>query len=255
MRGVAYAAVAGLGLAGTAGAQQVDLLIDQTVDLKGKEVGYVLELALTASSPTRIGVDAQLDLSDLQRQLPEILAGTTVLELCSMTVTVQKSETRARDRLVLVTGDVEVERFTCERTDPTTWQRGEVQASSVISVRAELSAELRDSCVVFQVHDLQPEFPEQLEKLGPVQLGTGRIQEAGDLMIEALDLVLEDTPFCPSLPAELEILDPQYQEGSTIEIGDGGLGVGLRGTIDVSAGTIVEVLKLLQERGVLPPAP
>jgi hypothetical protein len=241
-----------LALAPAVSAQQVELKFDETMTLEGNEIRYGLDLGLEAVAPTRIGVAAMLDLTDLQHQLPELLAGLTLVDNCGLRIAVQRIEADAQESTVVVTARLDVEAFNCERTAPTAWQRGALKSANEVDVRAELSAELRGPCVVFRLYDVTPSVSGTLPE---VQTGSGQRQAARALLVEAVGLLLEDHPICPALPPELEMLDPVYESGAPSEIEEGGLGLFLRGSIDVSTATILDVLRLLQARGVLPRPP
>jgi hypothetical protein len=250
MRGAAL--LLALALPGAGFAQEVDLEFGQSVTVRGTRIDYVLDLALAAAAPTRIGVDATVDLTDLQRRLPALLAGTPLVDNCGVRIALQSVDAEAEEAAVVVTGRLEAELFDCERTGPAAWQRGATERVEEIDFRASVSAELREECVVFLLRDL--DFTSQ-ESIPAIDTGSGRVAAARTLLLEATALLLEEVPFCPALPAELAMLDPSYESGVPEEIGDGGLGVALRGSIDASTATVVEVLRLLQERGVLPPRP
>jgi hypothetical protein len=252
VRGAWLIAAAALALAPAVSAQQVELKIDETLTVKGNEIRYGLDLGLKAVAPTRIGVAAMLDLTDLQHQLPELLAGLTLVDNCGSRIALQRIEADGREATVIVAARLDVEVFICERTAPDAWQRGALKSADEVEVRAELSAELRESCVVFRLYDVTPSLSGTLPE---VQTGSEQRQAARALLVEAADLLLEDSPICPELPPELEMLDPVYESGAPSEIEEGGLGISLRGSIDVSTATILEVLRVLQARGVLPPQP
>lgn len=252
MRGAGLIAAGMLALAPAASAQQADLRIAETLTLDAREIGYSLDLGLNAVTPTRIGVAATLDLTDLQRQLPELLAGLTLVDTCGSRVALQRVEAEARDAMVIATARLDVASYACERTGPTAWERGALRSENEVEVRADLSAELQGPCVVFRLYDVAQSTPGALPE---VDAGNGRRQAVRGLLIEAVGLLLEDSPICPEMPPELAMLDPVYDSGVPTEIGAGGLGVALSGSIDVSTGTILAVLRLLQARGVLPPEP
>jgi hypothetical protein len=244
--------LAALALRPAAAAQQVDLKFGQSVTVRGTKIDYVLDLDLAATAPTRIEANAVVDLTDLQRRLPALLAGLPVVDNCGVRITLRSIEADAQDATVVATGRLDAELFDCERTDPTAWQRGATERVAQVDFRAEVSAELREECVVFLLRDLDLASPASIPQ---VDTGSGRVAAARTLLVEAAGLLLEEVPFCPSLPAELAMLDPTYESGAPEEIGDGGLGVALRGSVDASTATVLEVLRLLQERGVLPPRP
>lgn len=252
MRGAGLIIAVALAHGPPAWAQRVGLQFSETLTVEKSEVAYTLDLLLSAVSPTRIGVEALLDLRDLQRQLPELLAGLPLVDNCGARITLQRIDANAREAIVIVTGRLDVELFSCDRIAPTAWHRGTLEVANEVEIQAELSAELEGPCVVFRLHDVARSLPGSLPE---VATGTGRREAARALLIEAVGLMLEDSPICPELPPDLEILDPAYESGSPSEIGDGGLGIALRGSIDVSTSTIVEILRLLQVRGVVPPRP
>jgi hypothetical protein len=235
-----------------AAAQEVDLKFGQSVTVRGTKIDYVLDLGLAATAPTRIEANAVVDLTDLQRRLPTLLAGTPVVDNCGVRITLRSIAADARDAAVIVTGRLDAEVFDCERTGPAAWQRGVTERVEQIDFRAEVSAVLREECVVFLLRDLDLASPESIPQ---VETGSGRVAAARTLLVEAAGLLLEEVPFCPALPAELAMLDPTYESVVPEEIANGGLGVALRGSIDASTSTVIEVLRLLQERGVLPPRP
>lgn len=241
-----------LTVAQTAMAAPLELEVARTATVKNAEFKYVLDVALAAAAPTRIGIDGLLDLTDLQRQLPDLLKGKKVLDICSATVSIEDFAASAAGETVIGTGHFGFELFDCNRTQPDQWQRGPVKETRQSDFRAEMTAFLRDDCAVVQIEKMDLGAP---PKIGPIDFSSERIQAAGELIVEAADLVLADLPFCPKLPEEVELLDPVYDSGSPHEIGDGGLGLSLTGSIDVSTSSIIEVLKLLQKRDVLPPAP
>ncbi|MEY8839683.1 hypothetical protein AB9K41_11710, partial [Cribrihabitans sp. XS_ASV171] len=76
-----------------------------------------------------------------------------------------------------------------------------------------------------------------------------------NLLLSLAEAVLARNPICPRLPAAIASLDPDFTDGGTVEIGDGGAGVALTGSVDVSTATIIDMLNSLQARGTLPPRP
>jgi hypothetical protein len=47
------------------------------------------------------------------------------------------------------------------------------------------------------------------------------------------------------------MLDPHYVAGGPREIGEGGVGAALSGSVDASAGTVIRLLAVLRARGIL----
>ncbi len=234
----------------SAGVGRAAFRIDHTIELRGADVDVGLGIRLAAQGADRIGIETLLDLQDLQARLPEIAAGEVLVDNCGGRVTLVSLEADGRGSDVIARGTLDVERFACERTGPGTWARGDLQSAEQVGVRAELSADLVDGCVVFRVIDLRRDPPGSFRR---IDTGSGRMEAARALLLEAAGLILEETPFCPNLPEELAVLDPRFDRGAPQEIGTGGTGVALDGSIDVSPATLVELLRILQGRGLLPP--
>ena len=81
------------------------------------------------------------------------------------------------------------------------------------------------------------------------------MEAARTLLLDAVRLYLEETAVCPEMPPEVAVLDPEFGTGGPTEIGEGGIGVALAGSVDVSPRAIIDLLRLIQERGALPPTP
>ena len=184
--------------------------------------------------------------------MPDILAGETLLDICGGRVTLGRLEAEAREERLIARAQIDLETFDCERTGPSTWERGALLTAEEVGVRAELSAELVDGCVVFRLLDLARDPPGALARM---ETGGGRAEAARALLLEAVGLILEETPLCPEIPEELAVLDPRLGRGAPQEIGDGGVGVVVDGSVEVSPRTVVDLLRLLQARGVLPARP
>ena len=225
---------------------------DDSIALRGTEVEIALDVWLVATDGTRIGIEAILDLRDLQAQLPEIVAGEVLVDTCGGRITMQSLEAEAQGKNLIAEGKLSVESFDCKRTGPGSWQRGAPLNAEKVGVRAELSAELIKGCAVFRLIDLQRDPPGAVRRL---ETGSGRLEAAEALLLDAVRLVLEDRPLCPDLPPEIVVLAPQFDRAGPMELAERGIGVALEGSIEASPRTLVDLLRLLQARGALPPPP
>ncbi|MBO9447788.1 hypothetical protein [Ruegeria sp. R14_0] len=234
------------------GAEQVDFLIDATLPVRDTELPYTLDLNLTAAAPTRIGVGALLDLREMQKMVPERLADNAIVDNCGLQVRLDDLSFKAKDATIDLDGAVTVTIFECSRTGDRDFQRGEEKRAIAANMSTEATVELRDNCAFFKLIDLTLTAPDaQREQL----LEDDTLESVKELMLAAVDLVLNDTPLCPELPAELASLDPVYDKGGPREIGDGGLGVFLDGSVDISPSTILDILTVLQQQDLIPGRP
>ncbi|WP_298853869.1 hypothetical protein [uncultured Ruegeria sp.] len=233
-------------------AQQVDFVIDSTLQVRETALPYTLDLNLTAVAPTRIGVGALLDLREIQKIVPERLADKAIVDNCGLQVRLDDLSFEAQDDAMDLNGDVTITIFECSRTSERDFQRGEQKKAILANMSTEATVELRDNCAFFKLIDLTLTAPEELrEQL----LEDNTLDSVKKLMLAAIDLVLNETPLCPELPAELASLDPVYENGGPREIGEGGLGVFLDGSVDVSPSTILDILTVLQQQELIPGPP
>ncbi|WP_170387633.1 hypothetical protein [Ruegeria atlantica] len=235
-----------------ANAQQVHFDIDATLPVRDTELPYTLDLNLTAAAPTRIGVGALLDLREIQKIVPERMADNAIVDNCGLQVRLDDLSFQAQDEAIGLDGGVTITIFECSRTSERDFQRGEQKRAILANMSTQATVELRNNCAYFKLIDLTLTAPEaQREQL----LEDDTLDSVKELMLAAVDLVLNETPLCPELPAELASLDPVYENGGPMEIGDGGLGVFLDGSVDVSPSTILDILTVLQQRKLIPGPP
>ncbi|WP_170362289.1 hypothetical protein [Ruegeria arenilitoris] len=233
-------------------AQQVDFVVDATLPVRDTELPYTLDLNLAAVAPTRIGVGALLDLREIQKTVPERLADNAIVDNCGLQARLDDLSFGAQGDAIDLDGDVTITIFECSRTSERNFQRGEQKKAILANMSTEATVELRDNCAYFKLIDLTLTAPEeQREQL----LDDDTLDSVKELMLAAVDLVLNDTPLCPKLPAELASLDPVYDNGGPKEIGEGGLGVFLEGSVDVSPSTILDILTVLQRQELIPGPP
>lgn len=226
--------------------------IENALTIRESEVSYLLEIGLSIVGPTRIGVETMIDLRELQARLPDLIAGETLVDTCGGSVLIDRLEIEGSAAVLIATGKLDVTTYECDRTAPGTWERGAVLKDDEVGVRADMSADLVENCIVFRLLDIVRDPPGAIARL---DTGSGRTQAARALLIEAIGLILEDNPLCPELPAELIALDPSFDRGAPQEIGEGGVGVAFNGSIDLSPRNVVDLLRQLQARGAVPPPP
>lgn len=237
---------------GPSDAQQVDFQINESFMAGDMELPYVLDLGLKSVAPTRVGVEALLDLREVQKTLPETLAEQALIDNCGLQIRLDNLSIVADENAIALDSLLGVTRFDCGRVSKQDFRRGDQRSTFSAKLTAVVSVELRNKCAYFKIPDLTLSAPEaDREQL----LEANTLAEVKSFLLTALDLILSETPICPELPEELASLDPSYDTGGPQEIGDGGLGVIFIGSVDVSPSTIIDVLLVLQRKGVIPEAP
>ncbi len=233
-------------------AEQVNFKISENLNAGNFELPYTLDMKLNAVAPTRVGVDALLDLRDIQKTLPERLADSARIDNCGVQVKLDDLSILAKGNVLTLQSRLGVTRFDCGRISEKDFRRGNELGAFSANLSADVSVELEDNCAYLKIPDLTLASPESTrDRL----LKENTLAEAKSFMLAAVDLVLRETPLCPKLPKELASLDPSYDIGGPREVEDGGLGVFLSGSLDVSPSTIIEILIALQRAGKIPSSP
>lgn len=239
-------------LAFPAVANEVELTFEQTLTLRERPVPYTLDLTLTELAPTRIGVEALLDLSSVQAALSSMMDGYVVAETCALRAEIRELELRVREDTFQFVGVVEAQFYQCARDGLQATDRGALVLSQALSLQAQAAIRVAQNCAALSIPKLELRLEGAIE-LPPED--QERIQAASGVLVAAAERFFARHPVCPKLPEQLRSLSPRYDAGGTREIGDGGAGVALQGSVDVSTQTILSVMQELQSAGILPPAP
>ncbi|MEM0946213.1 MAG: hypothetical protein AAGK37_02315 [Pseudomonadota bacterium] len=237
--------------AGVAQAKDVRFEFNDTLQVQDTEISYGADLTLRAVGPTRVEVEALLDLQDLQRRIEADMSGVQLIDVCGNRTDVTSISLDAEDQTVGLSGALTSQVFECERTGATGWQRGEAIRLLSLRFSAQATAQVDEDCITFELLDLTlvPAGRADVPKEDP------DLQAARVLLLEAVNVLLRRRPLCPELPPELAVLDAQLETGGPQEIGDGGLGIYTRGSVDVSPTTIIGILGVLQNEGAIPGPP
>lgn len=233
-------------------AQGVTLKLNDTLLLRDQEIPYGFDLRLSAVGKTRIGVDAFLDLRGAQAALPALINGTPLLEVCGNDTVLETIELVADGNSLRLDGRLQASFFVCENLGGGSFRRGEPRFDLTADVTAQASVEIVDNCALLDLSDLKLQPNRDLAGLDQESKD---LQTARELLVEALALVLDQLPICPELPAPIASLDPTYGDVIPTELGDGGVGLQLRGSFDAGPRPILDVLDVLQTRGIIPGRP
>jgi hypothetical protein len=244
---VRAAAERGAGIDPANYAGDVSLKIPANLPIGNLTLPFVLYGGLSAVTETRLGVNAFLDLRLVQVRLPELVSG--VLEdTCEREIALNLIEADAEGDLVRARGNVRARFFFCDRSDPAGEKHGTLWLSQNVDAIATAKATVRDQCIEFSLMDVKLD-PHGF--LGAVAHLFGLTELARSVILEEGERFLSENPVCATLLEELSTLSPSFSGGGAREIGDGGIGAALSGSIDTSAATIISLLALLKESGVV----
>ena len=117
-----------------------------------------------------------------------------------------------------------------------------------VEAAARGADELSGQCLTLQVAELTLN---PLGFVGTVTNFLGVTEPITQIVLEEARTLLAENPICPKLPPEVATLQPDLQSGGTREIGEGGLGAAVSGSVDVSPAAMVTLLAAFKENGLL----
>lgn len=230
----------------------IEFRLDDAIAIRGTDVGFGVDVRLSEGGRTRMGVEAVLDLREVQRRLPELSKEIGILDLCGRTLTLERLDASVSGATLFAEGKLHLTKYLCERTAPDTWRRGGIVTEEDIGLSAGLATELVDGCVMFRVDSLAPDAAGEAVL---ARIARDEVLGARAILEDTARLLLETRPLCPKLPPLIAVLDPRLEQVQPREIGEGGIGLASVGSIAVDPRSVIDVLRLLQERGSIPPAP
>jgi hypothetical protein len=237
----------GSGIDAASYAGDVVLKIPADLPIGPQTLPFVLYAGLSAETETRLGVNTFVDLRLVQTRLPKLVWGV-LEETCEREIAIRLIETEAAGDLVRARGTVRARFFFCNRSDLTGEKRGTLWLSQNVDAIATAKATVRDQCVEFSLTDVELD-PRGF--LGAIANLLGLTKLVRSAILEEGGKFLSENPVCATLPNEISSLAPSFSDGGAREIGNGGIGAVLSGSVDTSAATIVSLLALMKERGVL----
>ncbi|HMQ91567.1 MAG TPA: hypothetical protein PKA33_02155 [Amaricoccus sp.] len=228
-------------------AGEVRFKLAEPLPVGGRELPLTLYLGLSPQSATRLAVEAFVDLRPLQQALPEIVAGT-VVESCGLGLDLDLDRVEAVGTQVRGRGRAVAHLYRCPGRGTEQERRGMRLLSQTIDVIAVATAGVEQDCIVFRLEELELAPKGLIGRLADLFGVTGRAREA---ILDRAGEALASRPICPDLPEDVAWLDPRYTDGGPREIGDGGMGAALSGSVDASAGSLVRLVDLARSRGIL----
>ncbi len=225
-------------------AETVKFRIAETVQVKGKDLPYTLFVSLKDAGETRLGMDAFLDLRSLQDLAPWLFS-SVLKETCQQKFALAVSQVSAQADALVADGQVQAKFYACDTDDPKTHYRGVLLFGQNVDVMIKASAAVERNCLQLRLEDVELDLQ---GFVGTVSDMIGLTEKARLLILEKGAEVLAENPVCPELPSELKGLEPRFTSGGIREIGSGGVGAALSGSVDTSAGTLLDLIAALQEK-------
>lgn len=218
-----------------------------SVPVRTTRIPYTADVTLRDVSATRLGVRVVLDLRQFQANAAGILS-RVLDETCHHKYAAAVADAGAQGASVTLRGQFQAKFFTCNDSDPKVHYRGSLMFGQNVDVAAAASARVRGNCLHLQLDGLQLDLVGLVGGLAEI---VGLQDKAQELIIEKGNAILAGHPVCPKLPPEFAALDPEFYGGGTTEIGSGGVGAYLDGSVDVSAATLLSLVQVMIDKDLL----
>lgn len=228
-------------------AGEVEFFLTKTTPVRGHDIPFPVYVGLAPQTETRMDVNAFVDLRELQGELPDLVSGHYDAS-CGVALDVNFIQAVAEGNSVRASAEVDSSLYRCRKRGTDEESRGIRYLSPRADVVVSATAEASGTCIRFKLVDVQLSPKGLIGGLANLFGVTEKLQDA--VMTKGAE-ALDAHPVCPSLPDGLGDLDPDFETGGPREIGKGGIGAGLSGSLDVSADTLISLLSTAKSRGML----
>ncbi len=235
------AAKNGAGIDPSKYAGDIKFLLPTEVPIGEEMFNVAFYAGLSSATETRLRVNAMADLRAIQARFPELASGVYD-NSCSREVSVQVLETEAIENHVELRGTMFVRFYSCNQ-NASGEERGGLWLTQEIDAKAKVEAFVEEQCVRFSVAELELDprgFTGIIAKL------FGAIDRARAEILEQAEIYFDANPICLTVPKELKPVSPQVTLVKALEIGEGGIGAEIQGSIDTDATTLVNLLSVME---------
>ncbi|WP_171239110.1 hypothetical protein [Ruegeria sp. HKCCA5763] len=219
----------------------IEFLLPSEVPVGNEVFNVAFFIGLSPATETRLRVTAMADLRAIQARFPELASGVYD-DSCSREVSVKIHETEAIEDHVELRGSMFVRFFSCSQ-NASGEERGGLWLTQEIDTKAKVEAFVEAQCVRFSVVELELDprgFTGFIAKM------FGVIEEARTEILEQAENYFDANPICLTVPKELKPVSPKATLVRALEIGEGGIGAEIQGSIDTDATTLVNLLSVME---------
>ncbi|MEM8630939.1 MAG: hypothetical protein AAGF74_06870 [Pseudomonadota bacterium] len=226
-----------------------DVIMAFPVDLPTRfgAVPFTVYTGLDAATQTRLAVNAFVDLRAVQARLPELFTGV-IQDSCNLEVALNEIDVEADGDRVVARANVFASIYRCRGRGSPEEEQGFRFLTQRVETVATANAQVSDNCMEFALVDLELD---PAGFIGGVANLFGLTERVRTAILDKAAEVLSENRFCPELPEELATLEPLYSDGGAREIGEGGMGAALVGSVGTSAATLLQILAYAQARQLL----
>ena len=223
---------------GGAAAQTVRFTDSATID--GVRFPIPMAIHLRAETETELILTLQGDLGAIQRNMPALLS-QELEDGCSGRSAIAVTEAVAEGENIRLFGQLQTRRYLCVGGS-----RGAELLRQTAEVEVLLAGGMVGECLVMRVRTAAVR-PDGVT--GGVLNVTGLSQTITRRLGESLDKALRDGDNCIDIPEEFQAFDARITGGGFREIGEGGLGAEIHGTLTINTTNFIELMGILEEKG------
>ncbi len=247
MRAAQIAGMQGASIDPASYSGNVAFKIDNELPTAKGPLPLVVYLGVAPENETRLRVNTFVDLRPMQTRLPEIVTGV-VDETCERRIELDLQAISAESDAVRARGVVKATFYDCDDPNTLSQTQGAVLLSQTVDAEAVISGRLVNNCVSFELMelDLRPRGV-----LGAITDFLFSSEDTRSAVLKKVNAGLASHPVCPELPDELAALSPEFYSVRVQEIGEGGIGARMSGSLDISAPALIELLTAIKNRGLL----
>ncbi|TPE52472.1 hypothetical protein [Amaricoccus solimangrovi] len=204
-----------------------------------------MELYLEAVNDDVIALKVAGDLAPLQEALPGLLS-KVVEDTCTRRIGVEVQSVRAEVDSLRLLGRVQIITYRCP--DPSDLGSRQRRLGNITAFDALVGGRIEDNCLGGEVAELSLD-PKGL--VGGILNLLGLSERIARRARETINETLGNEMKCIELPEKLRILHTNLSSGGFRDFGDGKMGFVVKGSINVRAGNLVSLVKVLAEEGEL----
>jgi hypothetical protein len=216
-----------------------------TLELEGKKLRVPLEIYLEAQGKTRIDMKVAGNLAEMQRALPAILSAV-IEDTCRRRIGLEITEVYADADILRGNGRVQLISYACNQAQDRDRRRR--LFSNVTAVDAVFKGRVVDNCVEASLVDLTIN-PSGL--IGAAMNVTRLSQRVAQRVRAQINDKVNDKDTCVDLPDALKLLNTHLRSGGFRDFGGGKMGFVVKGTVEVTATNIINLLDLMATKGAL----
>lgn len=225
--------------------ETLDFHFRETLTFENNRIPINFTVRLRDVAQTRLRTDLFVDLLPFQEKLPEVVEGP-LYDDCEFGVSLDLDSLTPSDSGAgaVVEGLVTLRLNSCWEEEGITYRQSGLSAQ--VDFAADIFGEVSNNCLVAGLRDVELNVKGLIGVFADL---FGIVEKAKSVIDDVVDETLTRNPICPDLPEPVAILKPHFDVGGLRTLPSGSLGAQIAGTVEVSATSLIGIIKSLDEAG------